>query len=280
MTDPWPAGTTRLVALLGWPARYSRSPAAHNAAFRALGIDLVYVVLPCADDDLPTVVHALRATGAAGANITVPHKTAVMGLCDRIEPEAALVGAVNTLVFDEGRIVGDNTDTSGLVGTWRSDLRIADGKSIAVLGSGGAARAVAVAAGRLGSRLAVIGRRPAACGDIAEIALRAGASEAIGIGIDDPSCAARVEEATLVVNATPLGTNGEALPAPFMQLRADQVAHDLIYAPAQTPFLAAAAANGAGAHNGLGMLLHQAAHAFERWTSRSAPLEVMRSALA
>jgi shikimate dehydrogenase len=279
VTRAWPVGTTRLVALLGWPARYSRSPAMHNAAFRALGLDLVYVVLPCAPADMPGVVAALRAVDAVGANVTVPHKSAAFDLCDRVTDEAALVGAVNTLMVDDGALVGDNTDAAGLRAAWQDELGLDRIGSVTVLGTGGAARAVAVATGRIGARLTVVGRRADAAASLAALADRAGAARAVGVAVTSPAASRAVEQASVVVNATPLGTRGESLPEPFMQLDPTQIAYDLVYAPLDTPFLRAADARGASAHNGLGMLLHQAALAFRLWTGQQAPLAVMREVL-
>ena len=272
----WPAASTRLVALLGWPTDHSLSPAIHNAAFAHDGLDLVYVAMPTHPDALSTVVAGLAAVGVVGANVTVPHKRAVMAMCDDVTAEAQLVGAVNTLVWDDGRLVGDNTDAIGL----QRDLEAAMGQRPAgravVLGTGGAARAVAVAVARLGLDLVVVGRRPAPATDVAAVAARLGV-HAETIALDDGEGVARgVAAADLVLNATPLGLRGESLPAPFMAATAGQVAYDLVYNPATTPFLAAARAGGAAAHNGLGMLVRQAAAAYERWTGRPAPVEVMR----
>lgn len=276
----WPAASTRLVALLGWPTGHSLSPAMHNAAFAHDRLDLVYVAMPTHPDALATVVEGLAAVGAVGANVTVPHKRAVMGLCDEVSAEAQLVGAVNALVWDDGRLVGENTDAIGL----QRDLEAALGQRPAgravVLGTGGAARAVAVAVARLGLDLVVVGRRPDAATEVAEVAGGLG-TQVQAIALDDTDgVSGTVVGADLVVNATPLGLRGESLPEPFMELTAGQVAYDLVYNPATTAFLAAARDGGAAAHNGLGMLVWQAAAAYERWTGGPAPIEVMRGAAA
>ena len=272
----WPAASTRLVALLGWPTDHSLSPAMHNAAFAHDGLDLVYVAMPTPPEALRTVVAGLTAIGAMGANVTVPHKRAVIDLCDEVTAEAQLVGAVNTLVWDDRRLMGDNTDAVGL----QHDLEDAMGERPAgravVLGTGGAARAVAVAVARLGCSLVVVGRRSAAATDVAAVAAGLGVHAETVALVDGDGVSRAVAAADLVVNATPLGLRGESLPAPFMAATAGQVAYDLVYNPATTPFLAAARARGAGAHNGLGMLVWQAAAAYERWTGRPAPVEVMR----
>lgn len=276
---PWPTATTRLVALLGWPARYSRSPAIHNAAFRHEGIDLAYVAMPCQDDALTSVVACLRAIGAVGANVTVPHKQTVMDLVDDLTDEARAVGAVNTLALVDDRVIGDNTDAAGLDDDWRRVLPPATlGEPVCVLGTGGGARAVILAAGRSGAEVVVVGRRKAAVVDIVSELGDHVPAGLRGAQVDHPEASAAVSASGLVVNATPMGMQGERLPDAFMSLRSGQVAYDLIYEPRLTPFLAAARREGAHAFDGLGMLIGQAARAFTVWTGRRAPVEVMERA--
>lgn len=278
---PWPTAATRPVALLGWPVRHSLSPVLHNAAFREHGLDLVYLAVPTPPDTLATVVTALGAGEAVGANVTVPHKVAVVDLCDHLTDEAALIGAVNTLVWTVEGLLGDNTDAAGLADAVLADGAAQRGTPWVVLGSGGAARSVAVAAGRLGSPLTVVARRGDAAAELADLAVRAGAPQATGLDLSDPRpVAAAVAEARTVLNATPLGMAGEALPAPFLDLHPGQHAYDLIYRPPRTPFLDAAQQAGAGHHHGLGMLIGQAAVSYRRWTGRPAPTATMSAAAA
>jgi shikimate dehydrogenase len=275
----WPTASTRPVVLLGWPARHSISPQLHNAAFAEHDLDLVYLALPTRPDDLLGVVRTLGVVGAIGANVTVPHKRAVVAACDALTREAELIGAVNTLVWGPDGLVGDNTDATGLHDALTSDLALRADAEVVVLGTGGAARAAVVAVGRVGCRLTVAGRRPAAAEELAMLAERAGAAGGTAVDLGVPAAlATAVAGARLVVNATPLGMEGEELPAPFQQLRPDQVAYDLVYTPPETPFLAAARRHGAEAHNGLGMLIGQAAAAYRRWTGREAPLGILSAA--
>jgi shikimate dehydrogenase len=276
---PWPTATTRPVVLLGWPARHSLSPVLHNAAFREQGLDLVYLALPTRPEDLAGVVTALGATGAVGANVTVPHKLAVVEACDHLTEEAELIGAVNTLCWTTDGLLGDNTDAAGLAGAIVDDGAAEPGTAWTMLGTGGSARSVAVAAGRLGCSLRVVGRRPEAARAIADLALRAGSPSAAAVDLaDDAEVTAAVAAARTVLNATPLGMAGEDLPAPFHALRADQSAYDLVYTPPSTPFLAAAARAGAGGHHGLGMLIGQAAASYRRWTGQAPPVATMSAA--
>lgn len=276
---PWPTSSTRLLALLGWPVGHSLSPTMHNAALRELGLDHAYVALPTPPERLACVVEALGAVGAVGANVTVPHKQAVVGLCDELSEEAELVGAVNTLVWRDGDLLGDNTDAAGLVTALEEEVRPRPGETCVVLGTGGAARAVAVAAGRLGLRLVAVGRRPDAAAEIAGLAERAGAPDVEHVDLAATDAVTDVTAAgRLIVNATSLGLGGEPLPEPFLVLGPGQVAYDLVYRPPRTPFLRAARERGAEAHNGLGMLVAQAAASLQRWTGRPAPVGTMSAA--
>lgn len=277
--SPWPRASTRGLAVLGWPVRHSLSPVMHNAALQAQELDLAYLALPVPPERLLDVVGVLGTVGFVGANVTVPHKQAVMEACDRLTDEARLIGAVNTLHWDgdatDGGLTGDNTDAVGLYRALEQ-AEVAAGPAV-LLGTGGAARAAVVALARRGAPVTVVGRRPDAAAGVAEVGARAGAAVS-SCGLDDPHLDELVRDAVLVVNATPVGMGDESLPAPFMSLGTDQTAYDLIYAPPDTPFLQAAVAGGAAAHHGLSMLVHQAAVAYERWTGHRAPMAVMTAA--
>lgn len=271
--------STRLVALLGWPARHSVSPAMHNAAFEEQGLDLVYLALPTPPDRLHTVVDALAAVGAVGANVTVPHKGTALRLCDEVTDEGQLVGAVNTLVWTTEGLLGDNTDARGLHQVLSEELGLRSSLRTVILGTGGGARAVAVALGRMAADVTVAGRDDDAAADVAALAGDAGADAWSSTALADTTEVVRVVGAAdLVINATPLGMRSERLPEPFHELRNHQVAYDLVYNPPETPFLADARAAGAEAHHGLGMLIAQAALSYRRWTGRDAPAATLSAA--
>ena len=261
------SASTRVVALLGHPVAHSVSPQIHNAAFAATGFDAVYVATDVPAGDVVAALRGLEALGFLGANVTVPHKQAVYAAVLRRTEEARACGAGNTLFFDDGRLTLDNTDVEGLRRVLVDDVGLAAGEQVTLFGAGGAARAAAVALGRLGAAVTVVARRDAAAAQVQQLALEAGAAN--GGDAAPPR---------LVVNATPLGLHGEALPEPFAQLEAGQTALDLVYGPVDTPFVAAARAAGAQAFDGRGMLVHQAALAFHRWTGTEAPLDVMHAA--
>jgi shikimate dehydrogenase len=271
---PATTAATRLLAVLGHPVGHSRSPALHSAAIAAAGLDAVYLAFDVPPADLPTAVAGLRALPALGANVTLPHKVAVLDLVDRLTDEARLTGAANTLFWDGdprggGALVADNTDAPALQRVLVEDCGVGAGDLALVYGAGGAARAAAVALGRLGAVVAVEARRPDAAAEVAALAHAAGGAA--------PRAGTAPAEPVVVVNATPLGRRGEPLPPHLMRLGAGQVALDLGYGP-PTPFLQAAAAAGARAVDGTGMLVVQAELAFARWFGAPPPPGVMAAA--
>lgn len=267
------SGHTRVVGVIGDPVRHSRSPAIHNAAFAALGLDWVYVAFPVVTGRGAAAVDAVRALGLEGLSVTMPHKSDVAGACDELTPVAAALGAVNTVVNRDGRILGDATDGPGLIAALRGHGFDPTGRRALVLGAGGAARAVVEALGAAGAVVTVAARRPDAAVDVA--ALAPGAS---GVGFVD--LAERVPEADLVVNVTPLGMAGEPPPFAPERLRTDAFVYDTVYHPSPTPLLEACAVRGIAHADGLSMLVQQAALAFTRWTGLPAPVEVMAAAAA
>jgi shikimate dehydrogenase len=253
-----------LAGVLGFPVGHSRSPAMMNAAFRELGLDWRYVRLPVAPDRFADVVPALPGSGFLGANVTIPHKVAAHDLADELTEAAAAIGAVNTLTFREGRILGDNTDAAGLIDALDRDLQ---GVTALVLGAGGTGRAAIWALREAGADVAVWNRNPERA---AELAAEFGVRHA-------PS----PEPARLLVNATSLGMRGEDVPAELglNELKPDLVA-DVVYAGRPTALCRWAEQRGARVVDGLEMLLRQGARSLERWTGRPAPLGAMRGALS
>jgi len=239
-------GTTTLVGLLGWPTSHSLSPTMQNAGFVALGLDWAYVPLPTPPELLRDAVRGLVAVGFAGANVTIPHKEAVIELCDELDEVAQRAGSVNTLVIRDGRVHGSSTD--GLAVTTQIDARE---RRTLVLGKGGAAKAVAAALEDAGSDVVVHARRDAGWPPSAE-------------GFD------------VLVNATPV--KEELVVAP----RAGMQVVDLAYLADGRPTALIAAAQALDCHpcvDGLDVLLAQGAASFERWTGEPAPLVAMRAAL-
>ena len=271
-------GSTRVAGVMGTPIRHSLSPAIFNAAFGAAGLDWAYLAFEVPDGAAGLAMAGVRALGIDGMSVTMPHKAAVLDALDELSEDATALGAVNCISRRGGLLLGDNTDGPGFVDSLRIDEGIeVSGARCVVVGAGGAGRAVARALGRAGSASVTILNRSRAPAERA--ALLAGPSGRMGTVAD-------VADADIVVNATPLGmgvlvsTSGEPEPLPVDpdQLGAGQVLVDLVYHPAVTPLLAAARDRGIRTVNGLGMLIHQAAHAFRLWTNEDPPLEAMSAA--
>jgi shikimate dehydrogenase len=266
------SGHTRVVGVIGDPVAHSLSPALHNAAFAALGLDWVYVAFPVPRGRGADAVAAVPALGLVGLNVTMPHKEDVATACDELTADAAALRSVNTVVArPDGRTLGDSTDGPGFLDALADDSIAVEGRAALVLGAGGAARAVVLALGRAGADVTVAARRPDAAESAAALAP---GGRAVPLGAIDPATFA------LVVNATPLGmSGGDPLPVDPETLHGGQAVVDLVYHPADTPLLTAARARGAVAVNGLGMLLHQAARSFTSWTGQPAPVDAMRAAV-
>lgn len=265
-------GETRVTGLIGDPVGHSRSPAILNAAYRAAGLNWIYVAFPAPAGKGSDAVKGARALGLAGLTVTMPHKADAAWACDELTPDAAALGAVNVVtVAEHGRLLGASTDGEGFVRSVRDEGLDPAGLDVLVAGAGAAARAIVLALGGAGARVTVAARRlPKA---EAAAGLVPGGHAATLADVDPAPFA-------LVVNATPLGMQGEAGPLPADRLNPGQLVVDTVYHPMETPFLAAARARGIRCANGLGMLVHQAALAFELWTGVDAPLAAMRAAAA
>lgn len=276
-----------LTGLIGWPVGHSKSPAMHNAAFRAAGVDGYYALLTVRPDRVGEAVAGLRALGFRGANVTVPHKQAVMPFLDVLTPEARAIGAVNTIIVEEdGTLVGTNTDAMGFwqdlqaLGAPLDDLTAS---ATLVLGAGGSARAVAYALATHDIPVRILARRPEQA-QLLVASLSPYLPDA-GLLTSHPWPELRTLAATarLIVNCTPVGMfpNIDASPWPDnLPFRPEQIVYDLVYNPRQTRLMAQAAAAGARAWNGLGMLVRQGALAWELWTGHPAPVAAMRAAVA
>jgi shikimate dehydrogenase len=260
------------VFLLGYPLGHSISPALQNAAFAALDLDWRYELLETAREDLDSAVARLRREDSAGANVTIPHKQAVVAWLDSVSDRARRIGAVNTLVKREGKLFGDNTDGQGFLESLRDAHVDLQDKVVALLGAGGAARAVAFSIAEAGAaRIAILNRTAAHAEALAD-SLQA-FFPSLELGVNPADTPAVVD---LIVNATSVGmypdTDRTPLPVPVPP---GAVVFDLVYRPAQTRLMREAANAGARTLGGMGMLVHQGAAAFTLWTGRKAPLEVM-----
>jgi len=266
------SGHTNVAAVIGDPVRHSLSPTLHNAAFAAAGLDWVYVAFPVPAGDAGAAVAALRTLRLGGMSVTMPHKSAVVAAVDECSTAVEALGAANCLVpLADGRIRAENTDGEGFLAGLRADADLdVGGRHVAVLGAGGAGRAVVQACAAAGAAGVTVVNRSAD-----RAAAAAGLAGAVG-RVGEPS---DVATADLVVNATSVGMGTDpSMPCDPALLHGGQVIVDLIYEPRETPWLAAARAAGIEAHNGLSMLIGQAAVAFRLWTGVEAPVQAMREA--
>jgi shikimate dehydrogenase len=269
------AGTT-VVGVIGDPVTHSLSPLLHNTAFAELGLDWVSLGFPVPTGSAAAALSGAAALGIRGLSVTMPHKEAVADLVDASTPLAARLGAVNCVTFDHGTSSGDNTDGPGLVAALARGAGFdPSGRRCLVVGAGGAARAAVAALAEAGAAEVVVTNRTPERG-LAAAAL-AGPVGRIGSAAD-------ASGADLVVDATPVGMAGRALPEEIWPVDPSlvgpgQVVVDLVYDPPETPWLAAARARGATVANGIGMLVHQAALQLEKWTGEPAPVEAMWAAV-
>ena len=277
-------GKTQLIGLIGWPVAHSFSPAMHNAAAQALGLNWTYVPLPVKPENVATAVFSLSALGIRGVNVTVPHKQAVMPLLDEIEPGAQVIGAVNTIVVGEnGRLSGHNTDWSGFLADLEAhDIAIAN-RDCLLLGAGGSARAVAYGLAKSGARVHVLARRIAqAEALLADLRAQLPAAQLTSHPLAELRQVAGQRHAPLIINSTPLGMtpNEESSPWPNnLPIPVDATVYDLVYNPGHTRLMQQAEAAGCRAYNGLGMLVQQGAQAFALWTGQQPDTAVMATAL-
>ena len=267
----WPSGATLAAAVIGSPVRHSLSPAIHNAAFAALGLDWVFLAFEVDGDAVPAALAGAAVLGLRGLSVTMPLKERVALAVDRLTPGAAELGAVNTVVFGPDGTTGANTDGEGFLDALEPWAPA--GRRCAVIGAGGAARAVTRAlAGAGAADVAVVNRSPD----------RAARAAALGAPVARVGQADDISRADLVVNATPVGMDAAPgagrLPLDEGLLAPGQVVVDLVYHPVHTPLLVAAERRGARAVDGVGMLVHQAGHAFRAWTGCDPPLTVMEAA--
>jgi shikimate dehydrogenase len=252
-----------LTAVAGWPVAHSRSPAMHNAAFRALGLDgWLYLRLPLRPEDFVAAVRALPASGYRGLNVTIPHKQAALAIADTRSEAATAIGAANTLTFEDG-IAADNTDAQGFLDALGDPVA---GRRALILGAGGAARAVAWALREAGAaEVSVWNRTPERAEALArELGVRM---------LTSP------EPADVLVNATPVGLDGDADGLPLGSVGAPDVVVDLVYGDERPPVSAWAVAAGMRLVDGREILVRQGALSFRRWVGEDAPVDVMREAV-
>ena len=278
MEDKDITGKTKICGLIGDPIEHTMSPAMHNAAFQKVGLDYLYIPFRVKPEELPQAVAGLKALNVAGFNVTIPHKVAVMPLLDSLDPLAEKIGAVNTVVNNNGELRGYNTDAEGFLRALTEQSINPQRKNVVILGAGGAARAIAYILAEKGARLTILNRQQELdwAENIAQLILDELHREVKIFELG--SIADVLPGANLLVNATSVGMspadNISLVPAGL--LNKVPVVFDIVYNPLKTKLLREAAAAGAQTIGGVDMLVWQGALAFEKWTGKTAPLDIMR----
>ncbi|WP_456455656.1 shikimate dehydrogenase [Methanopyrus sp.] len=275
---------TNVVGLIGHPVEHSMSPAMHNAAFKELGLNYVYLAFDVPPERLEGAVRGAADLGIVGLNVTIPHKEAVMELCDELDRDAELTGAVNTVRFSRGKIEGFNTDGEGFLRALQEETDFDPrGTKSVILGAGGAARAVSFKLATEGADEIVIANRTVSRAErLAEELREKVGVKARAIGLDGDEIERELQDADLLVDATPVGMYPNENEPPLVtadQMREDLIVNDLVYNPPRTRLLEEAEKAGAVPVSGVGMLVYQGALAFELWTGEKAPVDVMREAV-
>jgi shikimate dehydrogenase len=278
-------GHTHIVGVIGDPVEHSRSPQMHNAAFAKAGLDYVYVPFHVRPDDLADAIAGFKAINVVGINVTLPHKQAVIRSVTSISREAELIGAVNTLTFVEGNIYGDNTDAPGVLKALEEDGNMSGspvGENVVVLGAGGAARAVVVALALRGvASITIANRTVEKAVSLAEEMDRKTGVSMQGMGLTDERLPLAVRESKLLVNTA---TTSMDVTQPLLisadWLQPNTIVYDIVYTPPVTPLMQAATERGCQTLGGIGMLVHQGAIAFEKWTGVTPCTQTMRQALS
>ena len=278
MIDKEISGKTKICGLIGDPVEHTMSPAMHNAAYKKMGLDYVYLPFRVKPEQLAQAVDGLRALNVRGFNVTIPHKVSVIPLLDGLDPLAEKIGAVNTVVNNDGELRGYNTDSAGFLKALLENGIDPEGKKVVVLGAGGASRAITYVLAGKGAHLTVLNRQLELdwAEDIAWLIYKD-----LGIEVrvmELGHLAEALEGADILVNATSVGMSPASeeslVPAPL--LKPELVVFDIVYNPVMTRLLRDAGLAGARTIGGVDMLAWQGALAFERWTGQTAPVDLMR----
>ena len=274
------SGKTRVYGVIGDPIEHSLSPAMHNAAFNHLKLDCVFLAFRVKAAELEDAVRGMRGLGIHGLNVTMPHKDAVTKYLDEVDATVKFLGSVNTILNDDGRLLGFNTDGVGALRALRDNGVDLNGKKLLLLGAGGAAKAIAHAFAKEVEELYILNRASEKAKDLAEALSRALGRKVVGDALSPSAVQRNLRDADVLINATSAGMHpniNQSLVAP-QWLKPDLTVMDIVYNPLETKLAKDAKAAGARVVSGVEMLLYQGAASFEIWTGLSAPIELMRRA--
>jgi len=274
------SGRTRVCGIIGDPIEHTMSPVMHNAAFEKMGVDYFYVPFRVKKEQLAKAIEGVRALNIRGLNVTIPHKVDIIPFLDGLDPLAKRIGAVNTVVNDEGILTGYNTDATGFLQALLERGIEPRGGNIVILGAGGASRAISFILAETGSNLVILNRLLELdwAEELASRLSHTFAKEVEALELNQKNLAEALEKADILVNATSVGMTpsmDETL-VPFNLLKPGLVVFDIVYNPIKTRLLREAEEAGAKIISGIDMLVWQGALAFEKWTGIKAPIELMR----
>ena len=271
-------GKTRICGVIGDPVEHTMSPAMHNAAFKKLGLDYIYIPFRVKTAELDKAIAGMKALNMRGLNVTIPHKVAVMKLLDRLDPLAEKIGAVNTIVNDDGVFTGYNTDATGFLQPLLEKCLELSAKSIVILGAGGASRGISSILAEHGARLVILNRNLERAEHLARQVFKNTGKTVTVAELSAVNLKKTIGKVDILVNATSVGMspNSNETPVPADLLRPELVVYDIVYNPVKTRLLREAEAAGAETIGGLDMLVWQGALAFEKWTGQKAPVVLMK----
>jgi shikimate dehydrogenase len=274
------SGKTQVWGIIGDPLKHTISPAMHNAAFEKLGMDYVYVPFPVKKDDLAEALQGIRALNIRGVNVTIPHKVQVMPFLDNIDELARDIGAVNTVINQNGELKGYNTDAAGFWRVLETAKVQLPGKKVVLLGAGGAARAIAFMLADKGADLTILNRNLEKAELLVDLITTTFGKSIPALELTSDNLGLTLGETDILINATSVGMHpkNRETTVPAKLLKPNMIVFDIIYNPAKTRLLADAEKRGAKIINGVEMLVWQGAVAFELWTGKPAPVDVMREA--
>ena len=274
------SGKTKICALIGDPVEHSLSPSMHNAAYRNMGLDYIYLPLLVKSEHLKQAVEGLRALNFRGFNVTMPHKVSIIPLLDGLDPLAEKIGAINTVVNDDGQLRGYNTDGPGVLQAFLEHGIEPAGKNTVVLGAGGASRAISCVLAQRGVKLTILNRKLELdwAEDIAEFIRKDLSTEVRVMELANEHLEVALSRADILINATSVGMspNSDQSLVPMKLLHDGLIVFDVIYSLPRTRLLREAEATGCKTISGVDMLAWQGVLCFEKWTGQPVPLEMMR----
>ncbi|MCL0091703.1 shikimate dehydrogenase [Dehalococcoidales bacterium] len=269
------SGKTKVYGIIGDPIEHTMSPIMHNAAFKKLGIDCWYLPFRVRKEELGKAIEGMRALNISGLNVTIPHKVAVIPFLDKLDPMARKIGSVNTIVNDDGVLTGYNTDATGFLQALLEKGIRPEGKNIVILGAGGASRAISFILAERGGNLVILNRTLDKAKEWVSRLSKILNREAKALKLDEENLVVAMERADILINATSVGMSPDETLVPAQLLKPGLIIFDIVY-PIKTRLLREAEVAGGQTISGFDMLVWQGAMAFEKWTGKAAPLELMK----